>query len=65
MRRGESNKLFFFLFSVCQRVDDVNTGGSFHVGDAAELSPKYVAKSAIGSGSFNTGDLPINIFRKI
>jgi len=39
------------------KVISVNIGGLFNVGDAAEISPKYVAKSMIGSGSSNTGDL--------
>jgi len=41
------------------KVISVIDGGSFHVGDAVEISPKHVSKGYHGSGNDNTGDFPM------
>jgi len=43
------------------KIDAINSGGVFNVGDTLNISPKSANKSYAGSGSFNTGDfLQIN-----
>lgn len=41
------------------KILSVGSGGLVHFGDALILSPQSTSKTFAGSGSFNTGDLPV------
>ncbi len=41
------------------KIVSIGSGGIVQFGDALILSPKSSSKTFAGSGSFNTGDLPV------
>lgn len=42
------------------KIISVGSAGIVNFGDSLYISPKSTSKTYAGSGSFNTGDLPIN-----
>jgi hypothetical protein len=41
------------------KIISIGSGGIVQFGDALVLSPRSTSKTFAGSGSFNTGDLPV------
>lgn len=41
------------------KIVSVGSGSIIHIGDSLVLSPQSSTKTFAGSGSFNTGDLPV------
>ncbi len=42
------------------KIISVGSAGIVQIGDALQLNPQSTTKTFAGSGSFNTGDIPMN-----